>query len=298
VRSKVLVLAAGTLGSTRLLLASRARLPALSPQLGRRFSSNGDLLLFARGCKQTPSKRPRDLAPSKGPVITAYATEQTEAGKLWLEDAGGPDLSEWGWQLPELPCNAVHLAWGKRRELLRRLLGRGHSRTRISADVAGVLGSARDSAAMLPMLAMGYDRSGGRMRLDGDELALDWDPAASAAHFRYAERALERVARGLGGELWPPAQWLRERNWGLTVHPLGGCPMGARSSEGVVSARGEVFGCPGLFVADGSVMPGPVGPNPSLTIAAVADCIADRAVERLNRERSGALAAPATSLGD
>ena len=33
----------------------------------------------------------------------------------------------------------------------------------------------------------------------------------------------------------------------------------------------QVFGYPGLSIADGSVLPGPVGPNPSLTIAAVAD---------------------------
>src|SRR5262249_5172860 len=54
----------------------------------------------------------------------------------------------------------------------------------------------------------------------------------------------------------------------VTVHPLGGCPMGDNAEEGVVDAWGEVFHYPGLYVADGSVMPGPVGSNPSLTIAA------------------------------
>ena len=53
--------------------------------------------------------------------------------------------------------------------------------------------------------------------------------------------------------------------------------MGRHVHEGVVDSWGESFGHPGLFVVDGSPMPGPVGPNPSLTIAA----IADRAVERL-----------------
>jgi cholesterol oxidase len=65
----------------------------------------------------------------------------------------------------------------------------------------------------------------------------------------------------------------------ITVHPLGGCPMGRSASEGVVDASGNVFGYPGLYVADGSVMPGPVGPNPSLTIAALADRFADRILE-------------------
>jgi cholesterol oxidase len=47
-----------------------------------------------------------------------------------------------------------------------------------------------------------------------------------------------------------------------------------------VDPHGQVFGCPGLVVADGSVMPGPVGANPSLTIAAVADRSADRLLEQ------------------
>jgi cholesterol oxidase len=53
--------------------------------------------------------------------------------------------------------------------------------------------------------------------------------------------------------------------------------MGRTPEEGVVDPHGEVFGYPGLTIADGSVMPGPVGPNPSLTIAALADRFADRA---------------------
>ena len=32
-----------------------------------------------------------------------------------------------------------------------------------------------------------------------------------------------------------------------------------------------MFGHPGLYVMDGALLPGPVGANPSLTIAAVAD---------------------------
>jgi cholesterol oxidase len=35
-----------------------------------------------------------------------------------------------------------------------------------------------------------------------------------------------------------------------------------------------VFGCDELYVADGSILPGPVGVNPSMTIAALAERIA------------------------
>ena len=60
----------------------------------------------------------------------------------------------------------------------------------------------------------------------------------------------------------------------ITVHPLGGCPMGENAHDGVVDSYGRVFGAEGLYVADGSIMPGPVGANPSLTIAAMAERIA------------------------
>jgi cholesterol oxidase len=62
------------------------------------------------------------------------------------------------------------------------------------------------------------------------------------------------------------------------VHPLGGVPMGRTVADGVVDANGAVFECPGLYVLDGSIIPGPVGPNPALTIAAIADRAADRAL--------------------
>jgi cholesterol oxidase len=50
--------------------------------------------------------------------------------------------------------------------------------------------------------------------------------------------------------------------------------MGRNAHEGVVDSHGRVFGADGLHVADGSIMPGAVGANPSLTIAAMAERIA------------------------
>jgi cholesterol oxidase len=68
----------------------------------------------------------------------------------------------------------------------------------------------------------------------------------------------------------------------VTVHALGGCSMGHNPTDGVVDNRGRVFNYPGLYVADGSVMPGPVGANPSLTIAALSDMFADQIIEEFN----------------
>jgi cholesterol oxidase len=51
--------------------------------------------------------------------------------------------------------------------------------------------------------------------------------------------------------------------------------MGRNADHGVVDPSGRVFGCDGLYVADGSILPGPVGVNPSMTIAALAERIAE-----------------------
>jgi cholesterol oxidase len=262
VTARIVVVAAGTFGSTRLLLSSRPRLPRLSDQLGRRFSTNGDLLTVARECR-APDGSWRDLDPTYGPVITAYAEHTAGGRRLWMQDAGGPGFSAWLWQAGELPRDL----WSAR--ALPCALLRGTHGGRISRLMARALGSAASSSAMLPMLTMGQDVSGGRMRLEGDGLALDWNPrGASRSYFDSAVRLAQRMATGLGGHLGP--RWATHLAAGLTAHPLGGCPMGADARSGVVDARGEVFGYPGLFVADGSIMPGPVGPNPSFTIAAMA----------------------------
>lgn len=47
--------------------------------------------------------------------------------------------------------------------------------------------------------------------------------------------------------------------------------MGSSPENGFTNHRGEVFGHPGLFVADGSLYPRSPGIGPSMTIAALAE---------------------------
>jgi cholesterol oxidase len=60
-------------------------------------------------------------------------------------------------------------------------------------------------------------------------------------------------------------------NVSTTAHLLGGCPMGRDPSDGVIDSECRVFNYPGLYIVDGSVMPGNPGLNPSLTITALAE---------------------------
>jgi cholesterol oxidase len=286
VAAKIVVVAAGTFGSNRLLLANRSALPGLSPALGRRFSSNGDALSVARNCREPGSgRRWRHLDPSRGPVITLSArAPKAKVGEhqIWLQDGGGPGFTEWLWHGPEVPGDL----WAMRDVVVRRTLDRLHRRrrTHLSGDVARLFGSGRSSAAMMVMLSLGCDVPGGRLRLRGDDLELDWDPDGdSGAFYDATQQTTREVAHELGGRLGP--RLLVDRARALTVHPVGGCAMATDPRHGVVDTYGEVFGRRGLFVADGSVMPGPVGPNPSFTIAALADRFADRMIDRARENR-------------
>jgi cholesterol oxidase len=154
--------------------------------------------------------------------------------------------------------------------------------TDIGAEVARLLGSTEFSADLLPLLGMGRDVPDGRMTLRGERLDLDWRVENSQPYFDDIREKMRDVAEELGARFSDP---LGHLNRVVTVHPLGGCPMGRNETEGVVNSYGAVFGCPpGLYVVDGSVMPGPVGPNPSLTIAALADRFADTMIDRKGPE--------------
>jgi cholesterol oxidase len=128
----------------------------------------------------------------------------------------------------------------------------------------------------MTFLGMGRDRSNGVMDVGPDgRFRLRWDSQASRLHLDRMRRAMERVSAELGGRfIENPLSALTRY---VSVHPIGGCPMGDSEWNGVVSARtGEVFGHKGLYVVDGSVIPTAVGPNPSLTIGAVAELFAER----------------------
>src|SRR3954453_3011914 len=275
VRARTVVVSAGTLGSTRVLLAApggpprappRAGLPGPRPRRGTGFSSNGDLLFFVRGAD-------RWLDPSTGPTITATARvddrHAASGREFLLQDAGAPSSSEWLWQSFEAPADL----WRLRGRLWRRLGARlrGDRDTGLGGVLSAALGPARESGAMLPLLGMGRDIPGGRMTLHDDDLEVSWDARESREFFDGMEATGAALCRALGGRMWRPGGRFARL---MTVHPLGGCPMGLDPRDGVVDARGRVFGADGLYVADGSIMPGPVGANPSLTIAAMAERIA------------------------
>jgi len=85
-----------------------------------------------------------------------------------------------------------------------------------------------------------------------------------------ANQAARHIARQTGAF---PSSSINEvvLNVPTTAHILGGASMGTTPEDGVIDARNRVFGYENLYVVDGSMIPGNLGVNPSLTITAMAE---------------------------
>ncbi|MFI0483329.1 GMC oxidoreductase [Actinomadura sp. 9N215] len=292
-----LVLGAGTYGTTFLLMKSRDAFPGLSDALGTRFSGNGDLLTFLM--RATDRNRVRPLNASRGPVITTAIRLPDELDGVpgagpgaYIQDGGYPGFADWivdGFDVGNDLERAVKFLWDRFTALFREAPD-----TNLSKEISDLIGDGALTVSSLPLLGMGRDTADGRLRLKDGRLAAEYTAETSEELFTRVRKTMRGIADVLGADYSDNPMWFRKRI--ITVHPLGGAPMGAHPGEGVCDAFGEVFGFPGLYIADGAAMPGPVGPNPSLTIAAQADRLATRLLEDASAQgRAGGPAATAPS---
>jgi cholesterol oxidase len=284
-----LIIGAGTFGSPYLLLSNRQNFPKLSKKLGSRFNVNGDLLSFIANSMELKNGQcvPRRLDPSFGPVITSAIRigdtldgDGDQGRGFYVEDGGNPYLMSWISEIAGVPA---FLARGLKFLKLAAKYRIGLSNDAdLSGEVADLLGPASASMSSFPILTMGRDYPNGNLYLKGGRLECDWEIKKSQEYFNRVVRVGRSIAKAINAEFMenPAYEFLHQV---LTAHPLGGCPMADNENEGVVSSDGEVFNYSGLYVADGSIMPGPVGPNPSLTIGAMSDRIADHIIAQQQR---------------
>ena len=274
-----LVLAAGSFGTTFLLLKNRAAFPKLSERLGTQFSGNGDLLSLLLKSKHADGSR-RIVDPGYGPAITSTVRmkDAAEGGKgraYYIQDGGHPQIVNW---IVEASYQLNVIRKGLR--LAKRLVFgwlRLNRRSDIGREIASFFSPADLSATSMPLFSMGRDTPDGNFSITGDGyLDLDWTKKSSTPFFADLRATSRQMADALGAKFMDNPPWHLSRV--VTVHPLGGCPMGRTPEEGVVDSHGNVFGYPGLSIADGSVLPGPVGPNPSTTIAALAHRFAEQTI--------------------
>jgi cholesterol oxidase len=273
VTARTVILSAGSLGTTEILLRSRdlfRTVSGLSPRLGERWSGNGNFL--------TPAKHPGfKVDPTLGPTITAginYLTPTGAKPRFVVEEGGFP------------PLLRLFLEGGIRGKLVRRLLLRQPFKI-AAKPLVGRAGDEDPALHVMPRFANGVDGADGRLHLGRrwyapwlrDRLKLHWNVRRTVPVIRAILAKHHALAKAAGGS--ETASWVWPLLKGLvTPHPLGGCGMGQGPADGVTDHLGRVFGAEGLYVADGSLLPEALGINPSRTIASLAERIAEHLTGR------------------
>jgi len=289
VTADIVVLAAGALGSTEILLRSREEGLELSDRLGERFTGNGDVLAFAYDCDEAirgigwGDHAPGEL-PVVGPCIAGIvdAREQPELGRGMVIEEG-------------VMPGAISALLARVFEGAAALIGRDtdsgvgdflqERKRELESFVAGPYVGALQNT--MTFLVMAHDDAGGRVVLKDGRARVEWPGAGGQEVFARVNAALDDATGALGGTYVRNPIWTKLFHHDVvTVHPLGGCPMAETADGGVVNHKGQVFDTregvhDGLYVCDGAIIPRSLGVNPLLTISA----LAERCCEALIGER-------------
>jgi cholesterol oxidase len=275
VTARRVVLSAGTLGTNEILLRCRdvyRTLPRLSRRLGYGYSGNGDFLGSIQNSKT-------DLQPWIGPDVTSViryfdaAPQFTMAAPTFnksvmtvLASLGQGD-GKW-----LRPFSAM--LW----PLMNWLTPLAFKKGLLSQPSKHPGANAGDPARMTNLFAIGRDNANGMIRLKKGGIDITWDYERENRELvEKMDAAMREVSEIYGGTYAPLISWNIFRRI-TAVHSLGGCHLSDSPDAGVVSTEGEVHGYPGLFVADGSVIPTSIGFHPVMTISAISERIAEAVV--------------------
>ncbi len=300
--SKV-ILAAGTLGSTEILLRSKSEALQFSSRLGQQFSCNGDNIATFYKLRDKVNAVADENTPITagsrriGPTITAMLdipATQTRQGFLLQEFAIPGAMARMFREVLTTANTLYELPRGDRKT-------HKAARNDEELDPCAVDPDAIENSLLIGII--GHDSSSGVLNLPQEKdlkkmhdgmIQIAWPDARHGAAISDAMDYLGQLGNKTllqaDGRLIPNPLWQigpksmsdlinQPRGPVLTVHPLGGCPMGTSVENGVVNHYGMVFDAKvnnrkqwqgSLFVLDGAILPSSLGANPALTIATLA----------------------------
>jgi len=292
-----IILSAGSLNSTEILLRSEMHGLKVSPALGTKFSGNGDFFGLAyNGAFQTnvlgyavaDTPGPSD-SPEPGPNIVGvirYSDGLAEAQRITVED----------FSFPRASVEASKAVFG----LIRgqdTVTGNEKAQSdRLARDLNPAAQLHDPNGAMnhaMLYLVMGQDNARGTILFEAPwtepdgRIRVSWDQAGQQQIFTRMNGELRRHARALEASFISNPTWsVFKLGHLITAHPLGGCPMGDDYLEGAVDPFGRVFDGAGsihdgLYVTDGSVVPSALGVNPLMTISALTERFVERKIQQL-----------------
>ena len=289
------ILAAGAINTTEILMRSEMHGLKVSPRLGSNFSGNGDFQAVAYNCDvpvqglgfgNHPESNGAKLAPGPTNLGTAWHNrDRALADRFVVQDFAFPSAFVRAAQValavaPGCDTDRNDEAEERRRKSVDLLHGNPYSPdSALFRSVIFPVAAMDDARGSMVFEAPWWERDG--------RMHIVWDDVGRQPRFHRLNAELQRMTCALGGTFLDNAAWaaLNLRRL-VTFHPLGGCPIGEDYLHGAVDELGRVFSGDGgvhegLFVADGALVPSALGVNPLLTICALAERIGERKIEQL-----------------
>lgn len=262
-RAKNVVLAAGVLGTVRLLLQCKEQglLPQISDRLGQRVRTNSEAII---GATARTDAVDYSQGIAIGSSIHLDSTTHVEAVRYsrgsdalsllatLLTDGGGsvPRFFRWLAEIVRHPL-----------DFLRSLNPFGWARRTLILLVMQTVDNSLNLRLKRRWFAP-HKRSLSSFRAVDQpkiptyiKIANDFARVVARRQNGFASSAINEVTLDVP----------------TTAHILGGCAIALSPEAGVIDTKNEVFGHPGLYVVDGSMIPANLGVNPSLTITALAE---------------------------
>ncbi|MEO3867439.1 GMC family oxidoreductase [Nonomuraea sp. B12E4] len=270
--AKIVVLAAGAGATPVILQRSEAELGSMPHAVGRYFSGNGERLNTA----VFDEDKVREVLGLSRAGGLAYEANQIGKGPTvanWDRlDGSLPEYTRYsleqlyfppglGTVLAQVPPEGDGPTWFgvRKKEMLARWRSWLIIFQMIEDDNEGVFGPppATGNADRLSQQMLGV----GSLRYNPSETTLRAWAMADAE----VKEILERDG------LATVTAWTNDVIGAYTVHPLSSCRIGDDPATSALDDRHEVRGHPGIFVTDGSAVPGALTVNPAMTIAALAE---------------------------
>lgn len=262
-RARGVVFSAGALGTVNLLLKCRdeGKLPRLSPALGSYVRTNSEVICGA-------TSRSGEADYSKGIAIASGFHPDPETYVEVVRYSKGSDaMSALGTLLVDdgtrltRPMKWIATCLRHPVDFLRTLSPFGWARR---STIILVMQNVDNSIRLLRERRWFWPFGKGLTSRRAP------DQPAIPSYIPVANQAARFVAEKTGAY---PSSSINEvvLNVPTTAHILGGAAMATSPADGVVDARNRVFGYDNLYVIDGSMIPGNLGVNPSLTITALAE---------------------------
>jgi cholesterol oxidase len=319
--AKHLVVAAGCIGSNELLLRNRDVYKSLEldDKLGTQYTTNGDYLTLIVPFKGFFLSWGAFIAMvvclfikqwyGVGIAAVLYYLGLFISAPPYDPDVGTTNSDHIRWKGHEGQTQGAYIESGRYPTPLRMIgavfvsafTGKFRpTRYRTLASISNVMRwlvppfGALARTYPIPLLSMGKDDAYGTFQLDGRGHAfIKYDIDANKKFYQHLEKLGKLVGKAADA-YWLPDIIHKVIGRLEVPHNQGGIPMGNSPRDGMVDHAGRVFGMKNLMVLDGSIIPHSIGPNPALTITAIAERAMEIVVAQLATD--GEITAPAGIL--